>query len=188
MFYCILTLMVLYPPHLFAHGLIGHNISDGFVGSIGGWTNLLILFGIGILTSKRSGNRVTLFIVTFLIANIAAYLSCIVLDYSFPEQITACTIIFIGILLFTTDRYTLYPTLLAILISGIVHGYTYSLLQDHSIHFSHFEFISVSTGIYIMGIILGLIFKLPDSPSYSFRVSGFVITLPGLIFLIYTVL
>lgn len=183
-------LLMLAPQPVFAHGIIGTGLIAGLSHPVGGWDHLLAMVAVGIISTKIGGWHVWGIPLLFLLGMSAGYglgLQQAALPYT--EWAILLSVVGLGLLLAWPQRPLLPVVMLLVLLFGLSHGYAHGLEwpQQASVGWFSLGFLASTTGLHLIGVILGLLFKQAEQPPRSFALAGCGISATGVILmLLYT--
>ena len=177
-------LLMAVPQPVFAHGLIGNGFMAGLAHPIGGWDHLLAMVAVGIISTKIGGRTIWRVPLLFLLGMVAGYgLGMQQVTVSYTEWVILLSVVGLGLLLALPQRPPLLAVTLIVLFFGMSHGYAHGIEWPHQASAWWFSlgFLGTTTGLHIMGVILGLLFNQAKYPIRSFALAGTGITTAGVI-------
>jgi urease accessory protein len=184
-------LLVMVPQPVSAHGGIGNGLMAGLAHPVGGWDHLLAMVAVGIISTKIGGRAVWGAPLLFLLGMAAGY------RLGLQQVIVPCTewgillsVLGLGLLLAWPQRPLPWLVALLVLLFGLSHGYAHGSEwpQQASAWWFSLGFLGTTTGLHLIGVILGLLFNQAEQPFRSFALAGSGITTAGVILMfIYSV-
>lgn len=177
-------LVVALPRPVLAHGIIGNGLMAGLAHPVGGWDHLLAMVAVGIISTKIGGWSIWGIPLLFLLGMAAGYglgLHQTILPYT--ECGILLSVIGLGLLLAWPQRPLLGVVMLLVLLFGLSHGYAHGSEwpRQASVWWFSLSFLASTTGLHLIGVILGLLFKQAEHPLHSFALAGSGITTAGVV-------
>lgn len=183
-----ILLLMAVPQPVFAHGVIGEGLTAGLAHPIGGWDHLLAMLAVGIISTKIGGRHIWGIPLLFLLGMAAGYgLGLQQITWPYVEWSILLSVLGLGLLLLLPQHPPLLVITFMVLLFGMNHGYAHGLEWSHQVSAWLFSlgFLGTTTGLHIMGGILGLIFHQSDQPVRSFALTGTGVTAAGVILTIF---
>lgn len=170
-----LLLWMAIPQPAFAHGLIGNGLTAGLAHPIGGWDHLLAMVAVGIISAKLGGRHIWGVPLLFLLGMAAGY------GVGMQQGVVPSmewgillSVVGLGLLLAWPQRPPLLAVTLVVLLFGMSHGYAHGIEWPHQTSAWWFSlgFLGTTTGLHVIGVILGLLFNQCERPIRSFTLAG----------------
>ena len=183
-----ILLLMAVPQPVFAHGVIGDGLTASLAHPIGGWDHLLAMVAVGIISTKIGGRHIWGIPSLFLLGMVVGYgfgLQQVTLPY--VEWSILLSVLGLGLLLLLPQHPPLLVITFIVLLFGINHGYAHGLEWSRQVSAWLFSlgFLGTTTGLHLMGGILGLLFHQSDRPIRSFALAGSGIIWAGVILTIH---
>lgn len=179
-----LLLLVMLPKPALAHGLVGSGLMAGLAHPVGGWDHLLAMVAVGVISTKIGGWSIWSVPLLFLLGMAAGYglgLQQVAVPYT--EWGILLSVVGLGLLLVWPQRPPLLAVMLLVWLFGLSHGYAHGLEWPYQVSAWWFSlgFLGTTTGLHLIGVILGLLFNQASQPNRSFALVGSGITTFGII-------
>ncbi len=179
-----LLLLMMLPQPALAHGLVGSGLMAGLAHPVGGWDHLLAMVAVGIISTKIGGRSIWGVPLLFLLGMAAGYglgLQQVVVPYT--EWGILLSVVGLGLLLAWPQRPPLVAVMLLVWLFGLSHGYAHGLEWPRQVSAWWFSlgFLGTTTGLHLIGVILGILFNQAEQSRRSFALAGSGITTAGLV-------
>lgn len=179
-----MLLLLLLPRPALAHGLVGNGLIAGLAHPVGGWDHLLAMVAVGIISTKIGGRFVWGLPLLFVLSMAAGYsLGLWQAAVLYTEWGILLSVVGLGLLLAWPHRPPLLMVTLFVWLFGLSHGYAHGLEWPRQVSAWWFSvgFLVTTTGLHLIGVILGLLFNQARQPIRSFVLAGSGIAVAGVV-------
>ncbi|MBV7340119.1 HupE/UreJ family protein [Chloroflexi bacterium TSY] len=185
----VLILLMAVPRPIFAHGLIGNELSAGSSNPIAGWDHLVAIIAVGIVSTKMDGRSIWGVLLLFLPSIAVGYSIGIQhVIWPYAEWGVPLSLVGLGLLMTLPRRPQLLVVSLTILLFGMSHGYAHGIewIDKTSGWWHSLGFLGITIGVYIMGVILGLLCREVNDPTRSFALAGTGMMTAGVVLMLFS--